>query len=107
MSGWRYGRTIVNSAGKRLHNLAVKLIEPKPRSPRYLSESERIVIADLLARCARSPAHWAAVRRRLAARSVPTETRTDAIDRTMPSTLPERGCGARDCAGSRSIRCWL
>src|SRR3954447_2694995 len=47
---WRYGRTIVNSAGERLHYPAVKLIEPKPRSARYLSESERIAIADGLAR---------------------------------------------------------
>src|SRR3954453_2872262 len=47
---WRYGRTIVNSAGERLHYPAVKLIDPKPRSPRYLSESERIAIADGLAR---------------------------------------------------------
>src|SRR3954451_18729170 len=47
---WRYGRTIVNSAGERLHYPAVKLIEPKTRSARYLSESERIAIADRLAR---------------------------------------------------------
>src|SRR4051794_31899692 len=47
---WRYGRTVVNSAGERLHYLPVKLIEPKLRSLRYLSESERITIADGLAR---------------------------------------------------------
>src|SRR4051812_5212102 len=46
---WRYGRTVVNSAGERLHYPAVKLIEPKQRSPRYLSETERIAIADGLA----------------------------------------------------------
>src|SRR5688500_2014670 len=46
---WRFGRTVVNSAGERLHYPAVKLIECKPRSPRYLSETERIAIADGLA----------------------------------------------------------
>src|SRR4051812_33537460 len=46
---WRYGRTVVNSAGERLHYPAVKISELKPRSPRYLSESERVAIADLLA----------------------------------------------------------
>ncbi len=46
---WRYGRTVVNSAGERLHYPAVKIIEPKLRSPRYLSEPERIAIADGLA----------------------------------------------------------
>src|SRR6188472_430121 len=46
---WRYGRTVVNSAGERLHYPAVKIIEPKLRSPRYLSEPERILIADGLA----------------------------------------------------------
>ena len=46
---WRYGRTVVNSAGEALHYPPVKITEPKPRSPRYLSEQERIVIADLLA----------------------------------------------------------
>lgn len=46
---WRYGRTVVNSAGEPLHYPPVKITEPKPRSPRYLSERERIRIADLLA----------------------------------------------------------
>src|SRR3954447_5052090 len=46
---WRYGRTVVNSAGEAVHYPAVKLSQPKPRSPRYLSETERIVIADGLA----------------------------------------------------------
>src|SRR4051812_42729059 len=45
---WRYGRTVVNSAGEALHYPAVKISEPKPRSPRYLLEPERIAIADLL-----------------------------------------------------------
>ena len=45
---WRYGRTVVNTAGESLHYPAVKIAEPKPRSPRYLSEPERIAIADRL-----------------------------------------------------------
>jgi len=44
---WRYGRTVVNSAGERLHYPAMKILPSRPRSPRYLSELERIRIADL------------------------------------------------------------
>src|SRR3954452_5821876 len=47
---WRYGRTVVNSAGEPRHYPAVKISESRPRSPRYLSELERIAIADLLNR---------------------------------------------------------
>src|SRR3954469_6059072 len=48
---WRYGRTVVNAVGgEALHYPAVKIIEPKLRSPRYLSQAERIAIADLLNR---------------------------------------------------------
>jgi IS30 family transposase len=47
---WRYGRTVVNPVGELLHYPAVKISQPKPRSPRYLSELERIAIADRLAR---------------------------------------------------------
>jgi len=46
---WRYGRTVRNSAGEAVHYPPVKIIEPKPRSARYLSEQERTEIADLLA----------------------------------------------------------
>jgi IS30 family transposase len=45
---WRYGRSVRNSAGEVLHYPPVKITEAKPRSPRYLSEHERIAIADLL-----------------------------------------------------------
>jgi IS30 family transposase len=45
---WRYGRSVRNSAGERVHYAPVKITEPRPRSPRYLSERERIAIADLL-----------------------------------------------------------
>jgi IS30 family transposase len=46
---WRYGRSVLNTAGEVLHYPPVKITPAKPRSPRYLSEHERIVIADLLA----------------------------------------------------------
>ena len=32
---WRYGRTVVNAVGEALHYPAVKITEPKLRSPRY------------------------------------------------------------------------
>jgi IS30 family transposase len=46
---WRYGRKVRNSAGAFVIYAPVKINETKPRSPRYLSEQERIQIADLLA----------------------------------------------------------
>ena len=46
---WRYGRSVRNSAGALVHYPPVKITQARPRSPRYLSEQERIVIADLLA----------------------------------------------------------
>jgi IS30 family transposase len=48
-SRWRYGRKVRNSAGALVIYAPVNTAEPKPRSPRYLSEHERIQIADLLA----------------------------------------------------------
>src|SRR5450755_105367 len=49
-SRWRYGRSVRNAAGEVLHYAPVKITPAKPHSPRYLSEDERIVIADLLRR---------------------------------------------------------
>ncbi|MGH3264179.1 MAG: IS30 family transposase [Trebonia sp.] len=46
---WRYGRKVRNSAGAPVIYPPVKITEARPRSPRYLSEQERIQIADLLA----------------------------------------------------------
>ena len=46
---WRYGRPVRNSAGALVIYPPVKIKESRPRSPRYLSEQERIRIADLLA----------------------------------------------------------
>jgi IS30 family transposase len=44
---WRYGRTILNTAGESVHYPAVSLAAPKARHPRYLSLAERTMIADL------------------------------------------------------------
>jgi transposase, IS30 family len=44
---WRYGRTILNTAGESVHYPPVRLTEPKARHPRYLSLAERTTIADL------------------------------------------------------------
>jgi IS30 family transposase len=46
---WRYGRSVRNSVGEVLHYPPVKVKDVRPRSPRYLSEDERIRIADLRA----------------------------------------------------------
>ena len=46
---WRYGRPVRNSAGALVIYPPVTIKESRPRSPRYLSELERIRIADLLA----------------------------------------------------------
>ena len=48
-SRWRYGRRVRNSAGALVIYPPVKIKEARPRSPRYLSEHERIQVADLLA----------------------------------------------------------
>jgi transposase, IS30 family len=44
---WRHGRTITSSSGKRLHYPAVITTRKREISPRYLSEEERVRIADL------------------------------------------------------------
>ena len=46
---WRYGRSVLNSAGEVLHYPPVTITSEKPRSLRYLSEQERMLIADRLA----------------------------------------------------------
>ncbi len=46
---WRYGRSIRNSAGERVHYPPVKIEERRPRDPRCLSVDEGVMIADLLA----------------------------------------------------------
>ncbi len=44
---WRYGRTITSSSGRRLHYPPVINTRKREISPRYLSEDERVMIADL------------------------------------------------------------
>jgi len=44
---WRHGRTITSSSGKRLHYPPVISTRKREISPRYLSEEERIRVADL------------------------------------------------------------
>ena len=44
---WRYGRTILNTAGEAVHYPPVRLTTPKAPHPRYLSLGERTTIADL------------------------------------------------------------
>ena len=44
---WRHGRTITSSSGARLHYPAVVGARTAEISPRYLSEDERVRIADL------------------------------------------------------------
>jgi IS30 family transposase len=44
---WRHGRTITSSGGRRLHYPPVISARKREISPRYLSEDERVVIADL------------------------------------------------------------
>ncbi len=44
---WRHGRSITSSSGERLHYPPVISARKQVISPRYLSEDERVVIADL------------------------------------------------------------
>jgi IS30 family transposase len=44
---WRFGRSITGSGGRRLHYPAVINTRKREISPRYLSEDERVRIADL------------------------------------------------------------
>jgi transposase, IS30 family len=46
---WRYGRKVRDSAGALVIYPPMKIEEARPRSRRYLSEQERIQIAELLA----------------------------------------------------------
>jgi len=44
---WRHGRTITSSSGRRLHYPPVIITRKREIAPRFLSEDERVVIADL------------------------------------------------------------
>lgn len=43
---WRYGRKITDSTGRTLHYPAMKKAEERVISSRFLSEEERVIIAD-------------------------------------------------------------
>jgi len=47
---WRHGRTVTGSSGRRLHYPPVITKRKQEISPRYLSEDERVTIADLRVR---------------------------------------------------------
>jgi hypothetical protein len=88
---WRYGRTVVSSAGEARHYAPVKITPDKPRGARYLSEEERVLIADLLAhgrtvgviaaQLGRSPST-------ISRETVATPMLTVAIARATPSVPP-------------------
>ena len=44
---WRHGRTIITSSGEKRHYPSVIMPSGRPLSPRFLSEDERIHLADL------------------------------------------------------------
>lgn len=97
---WRYGRTILNTAGQAVHYPPVRLTAPTAPHPRYLSLTERTTIADL---------HRAGVGvRRIAeelgraASTVSRELRrnTDDRGRYLPATAQRLGSERR----SRAVR---
>jgi transposase, IS30 family len=100
---WRYGRTILNTAGEPVHYPAVSPIAAKPRHPRYLSLAERTMIADL--RRAGVSVRDIADELGRAASTVSRELRRDADDqgRYLPATA-ERLSVERQCRSSRTRR---
>ena len=105
----RYGRSVRNSVGELLHYPPVKAKEVRPRSPRYLSEHERIRIADLLgagmtvrgiaAELGRAPSTISReIRRKV--------IRTGGIARTTQSTPPGSERASRASGASLSMPCW-
>jgi hypothetical protein len=95
---WRHGRSVLNSAGEVLHYPPVTITPDKPRSRRYLSEQERVLIADLLARgtrSVRSPGSFTARHRRSAGRFGVTPAWMAAIARITRSGRPGSGRVAR------------
>ena len=106
---WRYGRKVRNSAGAVVIYPPVKIKEAKPRSPRYLSEQERIQIADLLA--AKMTVRGIALELGRAPSTVSREIRRnrDPDGRYRPHQAERPpGCGRASRASdeSRSTRCW-
>ena len=75
---WRHGRTITSSGGRRLHYPPVINSPVREVSPRFLSEDERVAIADLHGAAgahARSPGRLAGIRPRSAGSCAATSTR--------------------------------
>ena len=107
---WRYGRTVVNSAGELRalsrgedHRAQGRVARGICRST---SGSRSPTGSRAVSRSARSRASWDARRRRSAGRSAATATPAGATARTGPSMPLERGCGARGCGGVATTRCW-
>ena len=106
---WRYGRKVRNSAGALVIYAPVKITEARPRSPRYLSEQERIQIADLLA--ARMSVRRIGEQLGRAPSTISREIRrnSDPDGRYVP-IKPSRPLGggraSRARAGSLWMRCW-
>jgi IS30 family transposase len=100
---WRYGRTILNTAGEPVHYPAVSLVAAKPRHPRYLSLAERTTIADL--RRAGVSVRDIADELGRAASTVSRELRRNGDDRGryLPATA-ERLSAERQCRSSRTRR---
>lgn len=100
---WRYGRTILNTAGEPVHYPAVSSIAAQPRHPRYLSLAERTMIADLR----RVGVRVRDIANELgrAASTVSRELRRNADDqgRYLPATA-ERLSAERQCRSSRTRR---
>jgi hypothetical protein len=86
---WRHGRTITSSGGRRLHYPPVISLRKQEISPRYLSEQERVCIADLLRQgrgCGQLRRSWVIARRRSARSCAVTVTQAVAsIDRLRRS----------------------
>lgn len=89
---WRHGRTITSSSGVQLHYLPVINARKSEISARYLSEDERVRIADLRRAgltVRRSPPSWTAIRERSAVRCAATVIR------------PAASTGRSPCSGWR------
>jgi len=100
---WRYGRTILNTAGEPVHYPPVRLTAPKPQHPRYLPLTERTTIADL--RRAGVSVRGIAQELGRAASTVSRELRRNVDDggRYLPATA-QRLAAERQSRSSRTRR---
>ena len=101
--------SVRNSVGELLHYPPVKIKEARPRSPRYLSEHERIRIADLLA--AGVTVRGIAGKLGRAPSTISREIRrnSDPDGRYRPhhaEHAAEAARASRASGGSLSMRCW-